>query len=75
MAYERRDGDFILFPNKSDNEQAPQMTGSLLWDGVEIRLSAWKKEGTKGVFLAGRAEVKHDKIPPKNNPINNDLPF
>lgn len=75
MAYERRNGDFTLFQNKSDNEKAPQMTGTLLWDGVEIRLSAWKKEGSSGAFLAGRAEVKHEKMPPKNNPINNDLPF
>ena len=73
MAYERRNGDFTLFPNKSDNEKAPTMTGVLLWDGIEIKLSAWTKEGNSGKFLAGRAEVKMDKLPTKE--LKDDLPF
>ena len=30
MAYERRNGDFTLFPNKSDNEKSPSNDGDSL---------------------------------------------
>lgn len=53
MAFEQRDMSGVLFKNdKKDAENQPDYKGSIKIDGVEMRLSAWIKEGKKGKFMS-----------------------
>lgn len=59
----------VLFPNdKKGNEKRPDFTGDLNVDGVEYKLSAWKKMSKQGnSFLSISVQLKEgQKIPPKN---------
>ncbi len=59
----------VLFPNdKKGNEKRPDFTGDLNVDGVEYRLSAWKKASKQGNnFLSISVQLKEgQKIPAKN---------
>ena len=59
----------VLFPNdKKGNEKRPDFTGDLNVDGVEYRLSAWKKASKQGNnFLSISVQLKEgQKISAKN---------
>lgn len=59
MAYEKRDGDFILFKNEQkQKETSPDYTGEVLIKGVTYKIGGWVKEGAKGKFIAGSAKEK-----------------
>ena len=60
----------VLFPNdKKGNEKRPDFTGDLNVDGVEYRLSAWKKASKQGNnFLSISIQLKEgQKAPPPKN--------
>lgn len=66
----------VLFPNdKKGNEKRPDFTGDLNVDGVEYRLSAWKKASKQGNnFLSISVQLKEgQKIPAKNEMPANTL--
>jgi hypothetical protein len=55
MAYEKKNGDFVLFVNdrKRDDNDA-DFTGSMHWDGVDYNVYVKKKVSKAGNnFLAG----------------------
>ena len=60
MAYERKDGDFVLFRNENrKTEKHPLYTGEILLGGIVYRLSAWPKPDRNGkTFIAGNAQEK-----------------
>lgn len=61
MAYEQRDNSGSLFKNdRKDKPNQPDYTGNGMVDGVEVRLSAWIKEGRKGKFLSVAFTPKDD---------------
>jgi uncharacterized protein (DUF736 family) len=57
----------VLFPNdKKGNEKRPDLTGDLNVDGVEYKLSAWKKASKSGNnFLSISVQLKEGQQPPK----------
>ena len=61
--YQKKDGDISLFTNQSANANAPSWKGNLLLNGVEYQVSLWRKNGAKGEFLAGNAQVKQQHSP------------
>ena len=61
--YQKKDGDISLFINQSANANAPAWKGNLLLNGVEYQVSLWRKQGAKGWFLAGNAQVKQQPSP------------
>lgn len=82
MAYEKKDGDLVLFQNnrrKSDKE--PTMRGDLLLNGVTYEVACWTKLDRNGdKFLTGRAQVKQPRNGPKSNlteadVTDSDVPF
>lgn len=63
MAYERKNGDFILFRNKykEAGDKKPDWKGEILIAGETLDISAWVKNGQKGEFLTGNISHKRDK--------------
>jgi uncharacterized protein (DUF736 family) len=55
MAYEKKHGDCVLFPNnRKKNEKEPDFRGKIFIDGKDYDLAFWNKEGKNGAFLSGR---------------------
>ena len=50
MAYELRDGQGSLFQNKykEAGDNRPGLTGTIMIEGREYKISAWKKQGSNG---------------------------
>lgn len=67
MAYERRDGDCVLFRNDNrKTEKHPSHTGELLLGGVTYQVAMWPKADRNGkTFLAGKASVKGENRNPR----------
>jgi len=62
MAYEKKNGDTVLFPqHDKKNEKAPDMKGEILWNGETLEIALWSKQGSRGEFYAGMAKVKGDR--------------
>lgn len=57
----------VLFPNdKKGNEKRPDLTGDINVEGVEYRLSAWKKSSKAGNnFLSISIQKKEGQRPPQ----------
>jgi hypothetical protein len=57
----------VLFKNDKDgNESRPDMTGTLDVEGVEYRVSVWKRESASGnKFLSGAIQLKEERAPAK----------
>jgi len=59
MAYEKKDGDFVLFKNEDKKtDKSPDYSGEVLIKGVTYKIGGWIKEGQKGKFIAGSAKEK-----------------
>jgi hypothetical protein len=77
MAYEKRDGDCVLFKNDNrKTEKHPSHTGELLLGGVTYQVSMWPKVDRNGkTFLAGNAKVKGEKYRMADEKVpDQDLP-
>lgn len=61
MAYERREGQGSLFPNrkKEPGSKQPDWRGDALVNGVLMEVAAWSKESAKGSFLSLSIKPKH----------------
>ena len=65
MAYERKEGDFVLNRNKNKkSDKSPDYMGKILWEGKDVELVAWERNGTNGLFISGRiSQEMPDKKP------------
>lgn len=53
MSYTLKEGQGSLFKNqKKESPAQPDMYGSVMVNGKEMRIAAWKKEGKSGTFLS-----------------------
>ena len=53
MSYTLKEGQGSLFKNlKKESPAQPDMYGSVMINGKEMRIAAWKKEGKSGTFLS-----------------------
>lgn len=60
MAYERKDGDLVLFKQTNrTNPKAPEFKGTLLHHGVEWDVAVWEKR--EGMMLTGNMQPKRAK--------------
>lgn len=79
MSYEQKDNTFTLFKNdKGENPKRPDYTGKALVNGVEVRLSAWIREGKSGKFMSGTIEPPREQAKPKPAPVaepDDELPW
>lgn len=86
MAYEPKPGQFSLFRNNKDgNEARPDYTGNGAdLDGNPIRIAAWIKEGKSGKFMSCKIsmdEREAQKPKPASDGIggvtemDDDIPF
>lgn len=77
MAFEQKDNTFTLFKNdKGENPKRPDYTGKALVNGVEVRLSAWIREGKSGKFMSGTIEPPREQAKPAPvADLDDDLPF
>jgi hypothetical protein len=63
MAYELKEGEFILFTNnKGDNPKRPDRRGELMIGGKLYKLSGWIRESKKDgkPFLSGKCELAQE---------------
>ena len=60
MAYEKKDGDMVIFANSNrKTEKHPALTGELLLGGTTYDIALWPKPDRNGkTFWAGMAKVK-----------------
>ena len=60
MAYEKKDGDMVIFANSNrKTEKHPSLTGELLLGGTTYDIALWPKPDRNGkTFWAGMAKVK-----------------
>lgn len=89
MAYQPDDNAGVLFLNdRKEKPQHPDMRGTLVINGKEYWLSAWKKSskaGTKYMSLSVREKAAREETPPPaapappsapdELPFNDDIPF
>jgi hypothetical protein len=62
MAYVQKPNTFTLFVNDKKSNNSPDMTGTFVdSNGKEMRIAAWKKQGSKGEFYSGQISEKISK--------------
>ena len=76
---------FVLFQNdKGDNAKRPDQTGTMNFEGIELEMAGWVKQGAKGPFLSGKLKRKDAQGAPKPPApvpaheaafVDDDLPF
>ncbi len=67
---------FALFKNElGDNPKKPNYTGSANVDGIEFRIAGWIREGKNGKFISGTVQMKEGDVKPKQEAIDEDVPF
>jgi hypothetical protein len=78
MAEYDNTNSFALFKNdKGLNPKRPDYTGNLNIDGIEFRISGWIREGAKGKFISGSAQLKEGNSEAQREVAkeNEDVPF
>jgi hypothetical protein len=83
--YQMKDGNFVLFKNdRKKTDKHPDLSGSIMINGVEHWFNAWTKEGKKGKFISGQIgdpkkagfSPRGDDEMPKSSGIEDDqIPF
>ena len=67
---------FALFKNElGDNPKKPNYTGSANVDGIEFRIAGWIREGKNGKFISGTVQLKEGDVKPKQEAVDEDVPF
>lgn len=75
MAYERRDGEGVMFANDKKNDRQPDWRGELKLNGKDYEVVAWKRRTTRGEeMLSLKAEEKRQPSLAKGND-DGDMPF
>jgi len=82
MAYEQRDNSGSMFKNnRKENDRQADMTGSIMVDGQEYWLNAWRKVDKNGnpwySFSVKKKEGRPASMAPSRNNIPDDdqIPF
>lgn len=84
MAYEKKDGDIILFRNnKRKDDTHPVMRGEILLGGVTYEIALWSRPDRNGdPFWTGKARVKgqreqkpQERATPADDPMSDRIPF
>lgn len=52
MAYEQKEGGGTLFKNTQKQGSQPDWRGDCLINGKKMKIAAWEKQGSKGMFLS-----------------------
>lgn len=79
MEYDNTNSGVLFKNDKGDNEKRPDMTGTLDFEGIEIRVAAWKRVAASSgkPFLSLKVERKEESA--KTSPVieakEDDLPF
>lgn len=74
MAYERREGDCIIFQQTNKkNPKGPDWKGEGLVAGVEVELAFWIKRGAKCEFLTGSVKPKGQRSESRPEPQSQPL--
>lgn len=74
--YTMQEGQFTLFRNTKQANNAPEYTGEIMVNGKKMRLAAWVKEGKNGKFFSGKMSeplVKREEVDDSRG--TGDLPF
>ncbi len=67
---------FTLFNNYNGyNPKRPDYTGNANVDGIEFRISGWIRESAKGKFISGSVQLKEGDFKPKQEAVDEDVPF
>ena len=67
---------FTLFKNdQGDNPKKPNYTGIANVDGIEFRIAGWIREGKNGKFISGTVQLKDGDVKPKQQVVDEDVPF
>ena len=78
MEYDNTNSGVLFKNDKGDNEKRPDMTGTLDFEGIEIRVAAWKRVSSKSgkPFLSLKVERKEESTAsPVIEAKEDDLPF
>lgn len=87
MTYQHKNNSGSLFPNdRKDNEKQPDYKGSAIIDGKEFWLSAWERQGGRGVYFSVSISPKEAAQPrsqyqpkqeaaPQKDSFEDDIPF
>lgn len=80
MSYERKDGDISVFPAKKTKQKSPDFTGTIMWEGTELRVSLWERKGRSGTFFGGvvqesQARSEYSKPQRNDDGMSDDIPF
>jgi uncharacterized protein (DUF736 family) len=52
MEYDNTNAGVLFKNDKKDTEKHPDYTGKINFDGTDMRLAAWIKEGKNGKFMS-----------------------
>lgn len=89
MAFEKKPGDGVLFPNdRKETENQPDFTGDVVAHrdiraGETLRLAGWRKDTARGKLLSlkmsdVRGASQDDRRPARREPqapLNDDIPW
>ncbi len=80
MAQYDNTNTFALFINdKGENPKRPDWSGTANLNGVEFRLSGWKRQSARGEFISGQIQTKEIKTTEYGKPAvegaEEDIPF
>lgn len=76
MAYEKKNGDMVLFVKDNPQNNRPVMSGTIFINGENKDFALWeKKSATGNKFYAGRLDVDGtSKRPAASTPFNKPAP-
>jgi len=62
--------------NRKDKETQPDLTGKINIEGVEYRISTWRKESPKvGKYLSHAVSRVEDQKAPSTEALDEEVPF
>lgn len=74
MAYQHREGQGSIFPNEKKSDKQPDWRGDALFDGQEIEIAGWTKQGKHGEFISLSIKLKGQRGNGGPGPIRPHMP-
>lgn len=79
MKIEVKDEQVILFENKNKQNNQPDYKGMAKFNGIEMEVSIWIKEGQNGKYLSGKLQKpyikQNENQSNQTQNQNEDIPF